>query len=514
MGQTTLPLRVAAWHDYALIHDEAWLISSVGGLPLAMLSNLGNAPTTINVEVLGLPDGWTLSGATQVSLGIGESVGVPLSATPPTEGTGFGNSVTLRTSDEFDTQKEVTLTLTQSDRSWSTSPVLFGTSGDVLELMFDPGFEVNSVQEDGNPLQETNDGSWLWSVPPVDTDDTLDVDGVSLDYWARVRDPPTRTGTCVLNPLDSNPIASCSIQNGTSEIDWTAILRDESGVVIDHLAGNVVTNTTLNSINLSASTWQPEPGEHTLEVILVDGNGALIAQATRVVMIRDSDWNLGITGVEVREEGAQQQIVISTSRQNHSKLANSNCYLQLSASGWEAKHLVDVVGDLAPQIAVDRPDLPAGTTVNLELTCDAPWDQDSDETDDVNLIVLPGGTAEPEEERDYALLLGSLVIVFGTMGLFGLIRPDVGPRKVERRQRVRKRKKQTLTQRTAPVDEMDDDIQFDDEEEETVEDLIEFEDDVEAEEVVEEVEEKPIPLDDFEARLERLRERRDRLGGE
>ena len=61
---------------------------------------------------------------------------------------------------------------------------------------------------------------------------------------------------------------------------------------------------------------------------------------------------------------------------------------------------------------------------------------------------------------------------------------------------------------------MDDDIQFDDEEEDIEEDLIEFEDDVEEEEIVEEVEEKPIPLDDFEARLERLRERRDRLGGE
>ena len=44
--------------------------------------------------------------------------------------------------------------------------------------------------------------------------------------------------------------------------------------------------------------------------------------------------------------------------------------------------------------------------------------------------------------------------------------------------------------------------------------MIEFEDDVEEQEVVEEVEKKPIPLDDFEARLERLRERRDRLGGE
>ena len=62
---------------------------------------------------------------------------------------------------------------------------------------------------------------------------------------------------------------------------------------------------------------------------------------------------------------------------------------------------------------------------------------------------------------------------------------------------------------------MDDDIQFDDEEEQEIEDyLIEFEDDVEEEDIVEEVEEKPIPLDDFEARLERLRERRDRLGGE
>ena len=166
MGQTTLPLRVAAWHDYALVHDDEWLISTAGGLPLAMLSNLGNAPTTIEVEILGLPNGWGLEGPSQVSLGVGESAGVPLSATPSPDGTGFGNSVTLRTTDEFDTQKEVTLTLTESGRSWATSPVLFGTSGDVLELDFNPGYDVNSVQQDGTLLMETNDGSWLWNVLP------------------------------------------------------------------------------------------------------------------------------------------------------------------------------------------------------------------------------------------------------------------------------------------------------------------------------------------------------------
>ena len=62
MGQTTLPLRVAAWHDYSLESEENWSISPIGGVPLAMRSNLGNAPTTIDIEILGLPEGWSLVG--------------------------------------------------------------------------------------------------------------------------------------------------------------------------------------------------------------------------------------------------------------------------------------------------------------------------------------------------------------------------------------------------------------------------------------------------------------------
>ena len=423
MGQTTLPLRVAAWHDYALAHDDEWLISTAGGLPLAMLSNLGNAPTTIEVEILGLPNGWGLEGPSQVSLGVGESAGVPLSATPSPDGTGFGNSVTLRTTDEFDTQKEVTLTLTESGRSWATSPVLFGTSGDVLELDFNPGYDVNSVQQDGTLLMETNDGSWLWNVPPVDTDDSLTVDGVSLDYWARVRDPPTRAGTCSVNTLDSTPVASCAIQMEPLILIGPLSCEMKLDLSLIVCAGNIASNTSLSAINLSVDAWAPAPGSAHLKAILVDENGALIAKGSRVVMIRDSDWNLGITDVEVRDDGGAQQIVVSTSRQNHSKLSQANCYLELSASGWEgSKHLVDVAGDLAPQVAVDRPNLPVGTTVNLDLSCDAPWDQDSQwGRDDLSLIVLPAGIAEPGQERDYALLLGSLVIVFGAMGLFGLI---------------------------------------------------------------------------------------------
>ncbi|MDP6324076.1 MAG: CARDB domain-containing protein [Candidatus Thalassarchaeaceae archaeon] len=510
MGQTTLPLRVAAWHDYSLEHEELWPISSVGGLPLAMLSNLGNAPTTINLEILGLPEGWALSGPNQVSLGVGESSGVPLSAIPPNSNqSGFGSSVTLRTTDESGTQREASLTLTQRDKSWATSPVLFGTSGDVLELDFNPGFDVNSVTQGSEALLQSEEGSWLWTVPVMDSDGQLDVDGITLDYWARVRDPPTRMGSCTVSSLGSVPQATCTIHNDTTEIDWTAILRDETGVVIDYASGHLLENTTLSKINLSAQTWNPAPGEHFLKATLLDGNGGLIAESTRVVLVRDTDWNLGITAVEMRESSGQQEIVISISRENQSKFSDAVCFIHLNADSWNARHRVNVGGELAPQITIERPGLPAGTTVDIELQCDEPWDIDSNDDDDTNLIVLPSGIAEPGDGLDYAMLLGSLVIVFGIMGLLGMIRPDSGPRKVEKRMRVRKRVA-TKTKSVRDTIEDDEDIHIEDEESVDSEPRVEV--DTESEEIEIEPEQEAV-LDEFEARLQRLREQRDRIGG-
>ena len=515
MGQTTLPLRVAAWHDYTLDYEEDWAISSVGGLPLAMLSNLGNAPTTIDIEILGLPEGWSTTGPNQVSLGVGESSGIPISAIPPnSDQTGFGSSVTLRTTDESGTQREATLALTQSNRSWATSPVLFGTSGDKLELNFNPGFEVFSVKEGSDTLPEADDGGWLWTVPVMDSDGQLDVDGIILDFWARVRAPPTRAGSCTINTLGSEPQATCTINNGTSEIGWTAILRDETGVVIDYKSGRLLSNTQLTAdskINLSALTWDPTPGEHTLKATLLNENGAMIAEVSREVIVRDVNWNLGITAVEIRENSGIQEIVISISRENKSKFADANCFIELAATGWDegALHRIDVGGDLAPQITIERPDLPVGTTINTELQCESPWDQDSDPSDNSNLIVLPAGIAEPSEGLDFTMLLGSLVIVFGTMGLLGMIRPDSGPRQVEKRMRVRKKSAPTKKVTSKPIDE-DEDIHLEAMDEEP-EPLVEIE--TETEEIEELPEEKTPPVDEFEARLQRLRERRDKLGG-
>ena len=182
--------------------------------------------------------------------------------------------------------------------------MLFGTSGDALELEFNPGFEVESVQQGESTLPQTDGGGWLLTVPSMDSDGQLSVDGVALDYWARVRDPPSRQGSCTVNDYPASEpttyLASCTIHNGTTEIQWTAILRDELGTIIDHDSGVLAANTTLGSVNLSGSTWNPSPGFHNVKASLYDGNGGLISESSQNVLIRDLNWNLGITAVELR----------------------------------------------------------------------------------------------------------------------------------------------------------------------------------------------------------------------
>ena len=62
----TLPLRVAIIHQFSLQGNGNWIVSDDGGFPHAELQNQGNAPTTISLEVISLPQGWQVSGLTQI----------------------------------------------------------------------------------------------------------------------------------------------------------------------------------------------------------------------------------------------------------------------------------------------------------------------------------------------------------------------------------------------------------------------------------------------------------------
>lgn len=501
---TTLPLRVAEWHDYTLTGEVTWPISSEGGLPLAMLSNLGNAPTTIDLDLLGLPAGWQLSGPNQVALAVGEGSGIPLSAIPPSDWSGESIGVTLRTTDEVGTQLEMTLALTQMTRSWASSPVLFGTAGDSLLLRFLPDGVTASVLDGDDALQSQDDG-FVWVTPNSDRDGVMTVDGESLDYWARVRHAPTRAGICSIAGIGIEPLAVCNILNGVDEIDWTAIMRDETGLVIDQQTGHLAANSS-QSINLTGASWNPDAGMHTLRVTLLDGQGAVIAETSEELMHRDSNWNLGITAVELISSGDSQRIVVSIVRDNHSKLSDATCQIVFTSTtgSWTATHRIDVVGDLAPQLSIDRPPLAIGETVNAKIGCDAPWDDDENHDDDEQFIVLTKGATISTNAFDWVVGVVSAVVLFGAMWLAGFVSPrDARPDKPKKRG-IKRQRHSGATPAPATTDSGGDDLQIegDDEPSGGGMDLVEFHDeDLQA---AADDADAAVPTDDFESRLGRL----------
>ena len=123
-AEITLPLRVAIIRDFDMTSEGEWMVSESGGFPLVELLNEGNAPSTISLTVLSLPVGWTVSGQSEVVLGVGEIRGVPVEVIPSENWDGSLQTIRILAEDEDGNQREVALDTTQTDYSWASSPVI------------------------------------------------------------------------------------------------------------------------------------------------------------------------------------------------------------------------------------------------------------------------------------------------------------------------------------------------------------------------------------------------------
>ena len=462
---STLPLRVTAHHQFSIDSADEWSISPAGGLPLVMLTNDGNAPTTLQYDLIGAPSDWQFEGAMQTTLAVGESDGIELDAVPPADWDGAAMSLTLRVSNDHGQSEEVVLTLTQRDRSWASSPVLYGMADDVLFLQFHPALDATSASIGGTALA-SEDGLFLWTVPSQDGEGTVSVDGVDLAWTVRVQTPPTRVADCSIAELDEIPLASCTIDNGTEALDWTAILRDDAGEMIDHASGHLAANVT-GMVNLSAGDWEAPKGIRTLRITLLDGHGNVLADETVERIVRDVDWNLGIKAVEVETGVGERTLIVSMERSNHSKVADANCRLSLTAGTWSADYDIDVASTIAPRPRITLPDvddIKVGVTVYVAITCDEPWTEDEDASDDSGSVTIIEGVTTEKAELDMAMLVATAAIVIGVGYLGGFItpRPEGATRK--KRKAAPSKKATPKARAAAPRDEApaedDDDDMF------------------------------------------------------
>jgi len=426
ISEVTFPVRVAATIDHRLHGADVWHISPQGGMPLAWIENLGNGPSSIDIEILGVPTGWDIKSLTKIHLALGESTGIPIELIP-SNWSGDDFSVTIRTTDGGGVQRELLLQVRNTSRTWASSPLLKVIEGDSIDLRLHGSTSSSSAKIEGGSVLLRSGEAFAWK--PQSTDEgngSLDIDGVSLPFHAIIHETETRTVSCSINSsLNQSDQGICSVGNGTTAFSYTVVLTNENGAVVSLSEGEVAAETP-SQFTLTHS-WAPLPGERILTVRVIDSQGATRSISSGSFMVRNTDWNLGIVAVEMEGSSGDQRLSISTKRSDHELLIDADCTLKIVADGWNSTHVVDVVGPVAPKFRIDRPPLPDSTEIAVTLGCAAPWDIDSDPSDDEKRFALSGQTAVVGGGIDAIAGIGSAAIVFLMMWILGIIQPRPAP---------------------------------------------------------------------------------------
>ena len=412
----TLPLRVAEIHEFSLQGSGNWIVSDNGGYPHAELHNQGNAPTTISLEVLSLPQGWLVSGPTQVVIGVGEITGVPLEVIPSSDWEGESRTIRILAQDEAGNQREISLDTQYEDHSWASSPVIVSMQGDSVLLDIHGTSPDSSVVDDvQSNLQWDLQGGWAWQANTASsgTQVTVDSDTV-LPYTAYVIEPALRYATCSITGSVDSVRAECTVANGTQPFSYTVILIDDEGKMLDSTEGNLDANTTSGQVNLSAISWNPQPGMRSLVIRLLDERGIVIASDETEFEIRRNDWNIGLVALELDGQGDTQKIKVLTKREYHHLLTDADCSILVIAGSHTATHEIDFSGTYPPEPKLDRPsldDAPDGTEIIVTVQCKFPWDVDSDPTDNEAKLILSGGSVNNDSGFEWFTAIGSAILV-------------------------------------------------------------------------------------------------------
>ena len=391
--EITLPLRVAIVHDFTMDGRGPWVISSQGGLPQVKVSNLGNSPTTIGLQILSLPLGWEVEGSSEVVLGIGEERGVPISLVPNEEWEGEEKTIRILAQDPAGNQQEIILNTVLSNHSWASSPYISALVGDDATVMIHgTDSESSVVHSSGTGELQFSSMGWLLPISSSGTGNLI-IDGTtSLQYEVSSFEGESRVVLCQISGDVTEIQATCTIGNGSDVFDFQAFLIGDEGQMIDSAIGSLAANSS-TLVNLSSETWGPDPGKRKIGIRVLDEKGRVVGDAERTYDIRRSDWNVGLVGLELEGEGQDQKVKVLTKRLNENLLGDADCIITITAGSHHSEHVVDMTQTFVPSPLLNRPDVDDGEELVATIGCAFPWDLDSDPSDDEASLILSGGSS-------------------------------------------------------------------------------------------------------------------------
>ena len=410
--EISLPLRVEEVQKFDIKSDISteWFISDKGGLSYVYLENEGNSPATISFDIIGLDDGWEILDDSDIVLGVSEIRGIPLQILPPENWDKEVVELTIVARDSSGNQKEIVVSTSSVNYSWATNPYIAGMIGDEVTLEIHGTNSFSNVLDSQNGRLEWSERGWI--LPIIgNSSGILTIDGVEeLEYFIRGYDYPTRTVFCQINGEIGEILSNCNFLNGTMDFEYGVYLISDEGRIIDYKQG-LVLRDNMAQINLSSEGWKPDPGNKVLTLRVLDSKGREIGITTRIFEVRNTEWNVGLVGLELEGQGENQKIKILTKRVNENLLDEAECEISLNAGDHSSRYSIDMTSVYVPTPRIDRPDIEDGTEAIVRIYCNFPWDIDSTPNDNEYRIVLSGGSIEDSSSEDIVVIITSALIV-------------------------------------------------------------------------------------------------------
>ena len=465
-GQTIqeVPVRVGSSPSIDLYSKGDWLVNnSQESMPTTWIENTGNDLAILNLNVIGVPNDWTVNYPETMVVSPGQVIGLPIGLLPSTTWDGSTISIEIAVTHPVLGTQSITMNLKQSDFAFTSSPVISGVVG-----------ELATISTTNDEVSVTNDISLSDStlvvmIPNTKQNITLNsLDGIDEYYiHSAGYTLPEYTASCSFISSSMSELGMMILSDKIGSCSLTAAqdTRFSGSVVVLTSAGeNVplersqfsIAQDQSSTFDINTSNWKPEAGSLTLTLLVVDSYGREIVVETTEVISRSDGWNIGIS-----EMTAEENIRIALTRTSYQRLVDVTCTIILDSpdNPWTQSIIVDIGGiDYAPIIEIKDPGVfSSNDEIRAEFRCTSPYDIDDNPDDDTAEAFYQPPKSEIIESSQVIFSLFTIVIILGGAYFAGLLTPNK-PRKTKP---AKSNQEPSITETTEQDDKIEDIVEED-----------------------------------------------------
>mgnify|MGYP002877919617 CR=1 FL=1 len=490
-----VPVRVGSAPGIIIDSKGSWNVrTGISSWPTAWIENTGNDVAIMDISIPNLPAEWVLSGEDVIVVAPNEIKGVPLQIEPSSSWNGNNIQLDIELNHPILGTIFYSMTVSESDTVLLSNPVHTGRSGEKVSITTDSltaGIDTQQISLPESRENVTHNMMILHLVgipSPVHDADCNNMFGNLEELGSEAISKIW--SSCLITANNNHPLVA------------NALLLSSDGEILDSRTIRLIANDN-TTVNLSIASWDPQPGEVSVRVMIVDSNGITLHESSSTHMSRQSGWNLKMASLTVDKHF----IYVGIDREGYQIMEGSICQVEIFTTdgSWSETVSVDIYGsEYPPSIRMDRPsEIEDDAEVSATVSCLAPWDIDDNMDDNTITAYAEKAPLVTYESSDLIWTVGIAIALLGIAYLGGFL-------KLKRPQQIINKKKEQPKLKVEHKPEKEKVVQVDDI---SLED--EFDEEPPEQEIVDEeesepeieVEEEVIDIDDSTAsgRLSALR---------